>query len=107
SRNTNRCRIAFDWKRSVLGLHNTTPFSKLPCVVTDRMILVDFPHNGSGSTAFLAKADTIIILMKGLFDFLSMLEFRPRLLNVRIAREVLRQCPCFFVNRLLLSFVSD
>src|SRR5262245_42395898 len=58
SRNTNRCRIAFDWKKTVLGLHNTTPFSDLPCIVADHMMLVAFPHNGAGSTAFLAQADT-------------------------------------------------
>jgi hypothetical protein len=57
--------------------------------------------------SFLAQADTIKILMKGLFDFLSMLEFRPRLLNIKIAREVLQRCPCLFVSRLLLSFASD
>ena len=33
--------------------------------------------------------------MKGLFDFLSMLGFRSRLLNIRIAREVLQRCPFF------------
>ena len=55
---------------------------------------------------FLAQADTIKTLMKGLFDFLSMLGFRPRLLNIRIAREVLQQCPFLFLSRLLLSFAS-
>jgi hypothetical protein len=65
------------------------------------------PHNGAGFTAFLAQADTIKFLMKGLFDSLSILEFRPRLLDIRIARDVLQQCPCLFVSRLLLSFASD
>jgi hypothetical protein len=56
-------------------------------LVADRMILADFPHNGAGSTTSLAQADTIQILMKGLFDFLSMLEFCPRPFNIRIARK--------------------
>jgi hypothetical protein len=37
------------------------------------------PHNSARFTTFLAQAATIEILMKGLFDFLSMLEFRPGL----------------------------
>jgi hypothetical protein len=45
--------------------------------------------------------------MKGLFDFLSMLDFRSRFLNIAIAREVLQQCFFLFVNRLLLSFAKD
>jgi hypothetical protein len=44
--------------------------------------------------------------MKGLFDFLSMLDFRPRFLNIRIAREVLQECPFLFLSRLLLSFAG-
>ena len=47
------------------------------------------------------------ILIKGLFDFLSMLDFRLRFLNIRIAREVPLQCPFLFLSRLLLSFGSD
>src|SRR5215510_11318738 len=61
--NTNRCKIAFDWKRTDLTFRTMAPDLQL----------------------FLAQFDTIKILMKGLFDFLSMLGLRPRLLNIRIA----------------------
>ena len=50
---------------------------------------------------FLAQANTIEILTKGLVDF------RPRFLNIGIARELLQQCPFLFVSRLLLWFASD
>jgi len=40
--------------------------------------------------SFLAQADTIKILVKGLFDFLSMLDFRPRPFNIGIARKALQ-----------------
>ena len=60
-----------------------------------------------GFTIVLAQADTIKILMNGLFHSPSMPEFRLCLLNIRIARAVLQQCPCLFVSRVLLSFVSD
>ena len=56
---------------------------------------------------FLAQADAIKILMRGFLDFLRMLDFRPRFLNIRIARELLQQCPFLFVSRLLLWFASD
>src|SRR5215475_3115824 len=69
--------------------------------------LLQTPHNGVRFTTFLAQADTIEILTKGLVDFLSMLDFRPRFLNIRIARELLQQCPFLFVSRLLLWFASD
>jgi hypothetical protein len=105
---TNRCKIAFDWKGPswvcTIQLHSPTFHA---CCRSH--ILADFPHNGVGSTTFLAQTDTIKISMKGLFDFLSMLGFRPRLLNIRIAREVLQQCPLLFLSRLsrlLLSFAS-
>ena len=45
--------------------------------------------------------------MKDLFDFLSMLDFRSRFLNIRIAREVLQQCFFLFDSNLLLWFASD
>jgi len=69
--------------------------------------LLQTPHNGVRFTTFLAQADTIEILTQGLVDFLSMLDFRPRFLNIRIAREPLQQCPFLFVSRLLLWFASD
>jgi hypothetical protein len=41
-------------------------------------------------TAFLAQADTIKILVKGMFDFLMTLNSVPALPNIRITREVLQ-----------------
>src|SRR6516162_10481100 len=53
------------------------------------------------------EIDPIEILVKALFDFLSTLEFRPRLINVRIAREMLEQNPCFFVRHLSLFLTGE
>jgi hypothetical protein len=79
--------------------------------------LIEPPTNGVVTKArtsqhdriysFLAQANTIEIFIKGLFDFLSMLDFRHRFLNIRIARELLQQCPFLFVSGLLLWFASD
>jgi len=67
----------------------------------------ELPPVRAGFAAFSAQADTIKILTKSHFDFLNMLEFRPRLLNIRNAREALQQCLCVFFSRLVLSCTSD
>jgi len=45
--------------------------------------------------------------MRGLLDFLSTLEFRPRLINVRVAREMLEQYPCLFFRQLLRFLAGE
>jgi hypothetical protein len=44
---------------------------------------------GGGKSATPGEVDPIEILMEFLFDLLRTVEFRPRLLNVRIGRESL------------------
>src|SRR5271165_168018 len=60
---------------------------------------------GCGLTS--SEIKPIELLMEFLFDFLSTLEFRPCLLNVRIARESFQQNQCLFVRRLFLVFAGD
>ena len=53
------------------------------------------------------EIDPIEILVKALFDFMSTLEFRPRLINVRIAREMLEQYPYFFIRHLSVFLTGE
>jgi hypothetical protein len=45
--------------------------------------------------------------MESLFDFLRMLEFRPRLLDLRVAQESFEQNRRFFVRHPFLVFARD
>ena len=86
-------------KRDLLELHHIPSLCSAPR--TDSSLLRT-PHNGARFTTFLAQADAIKILMRGFLDFMSMLDFRARFLNLRIAPEALQQCPFLFVSRHLL-----
>jgi hypothetical protein len=54
-----------------------------------------------------SRIGPIKILLEFPFNFLSTIEFRPRLLNVRIARKSFQQNQRLLVGHLFLVFASD